>query len=321
MQEEKEDLEMSLSGTPTIRERVSYTKLSTFIQCPFKFQKLYEEKKRSKKSTLALDLGTLCHKGLEIVGEKLINGDVVLLDDILRATQEGYTDENIKGINELQSVYFEDWIAPDNKSGLSYPQKMENYKKALIEMAADDDEWQVFATEHRFEFPITEDISLYGFIDRIDKRKSDGALRLIDYKTSKKVFMDKDIKTPLQMVIYAMAIEREFGVRPIEYRYEFILIDKKQPVLSKGFVDRGIKKILRTLDEILECRKENSFKPKPSPLCHWCDYCATNAQADNQYKHECPYYSLWTPSNKTFEVNCKWEDDKRIEMAQNEFWF
>ena len=43
MQEEKEELilEQAEADSPK-REKVSYTKLSTFLQCPYKFQKIYE---------------------------------------------------------------------------------------------------------------------------------------------------------------------------------------------------------------------------------------------------------------------------------------
>ena len=47
------------------------------------------------------------------------------------------------------------------------------------------------------------------------------------------------------------------------------------------------------------------FIPKPTPLCHWCNFCTTNPEA-TIYKNECEYYSKWTPAHKTFEVNNKW---------------
>ena len=51
----------------------------------------------------------------------------------------------------------------------------------------------------------------------------------------------------------------------------------------------------------------NYLQPKPSPLCHFCDYCITNTNADPWNNMLCDYYSLWTREKKTFEVNKKWQ--------------
>ena len=120
-----------------------------------------------------------------------------------------------------------------------------------------------------------------------------------------------------------MAIEREFGVPPSEYEYDFILLDKIQPVVSQGFVARGENKIYKTLEKIEVDRKAQSFDPKPSPLCHWCDYCKTNTRAEESLKFECPYHSLWTPNNKTSAVNRPAPSKGTTEGSKKKeaFWF
>lgn len=321
--QEKEKASKVAQGEPSAKERFSYSKLSTYLQCPYRFKLKYDDKKYSSASTLALELGTLCHKGLEIAGQYLSEGLPVPVEDILCGVYGGYPDEQILGVNDLKRKYFEDWIAPDTKSLLTYEDKLGNYEAYLRRLASDENSaWSVYATEREFSFQMTERVEFYGFIDRIDTDGM-GGYRLIDYKTSKKLFSKSDIATPLQMVVYALAIEREFGVPPSEYEYDFILLDKIQPVVSQGFVARGENKIYKTLEKIEVDRKAQSFDPKPSPLCHWCDYCKTNTRAEESLKFECPYHSLWTPNNKTSAVNRLAPSKGTTEESKKKeaFWF
>lgn len=321
--QEKEKASKVAQGEPSAKERFSYSKLSTYLQCPYRFKLKYDDKKYSSASTLALELGTLCHKGLEIAGQYLSEGLPVPVEDILCGIYNGYPDEQILGANDLKQKYFEDWIAPDTKSLLTYEDKLGNYAAYLRHLASDENSaWSVYATEREFSFQMTERVEFYGFIDRIDTDGM-GGYRLIDYKTSKKLFSKSDIATPLQMVVYALAIEREFGVPPSEYEYDFILLDKIQPVVSQGFVARGENKIYKTLEKIEVDRKAQSFDPKPSPLCHWCDYCKTNTRAEESLKFECPYHSLWTPNNKTSAVNRPAPSKGTTEESKKKeaFWF
>lgn len=321
--QEKEKASKVAQGEPSAKERFSYSKLSTYLQCPYRFKLKYDDKKYSGASTLALELGTLCHKGLEIAGQYLSEGLPVPVEDILCGVYGGYPDEQILGVNDLKRKYFEDWIAPDTKSLLTYEDKLGNYESYLRRLASDENSaWSVYATEREFSFQMTERVEFYGFIDRIDTDGM-GGYRLIDYKTSKKLFSKSDIATPLQMVVYALAIEREFGVPPSEYEYDFILLDKIQPVVSQGFVARGENKIYKTLEKIEVDRKAQSFDPKPSPLCHWCDYCKTNTRAEESLKFECPYHSLWTPNNKTSAVNRPAPSKGTTEGSKKKeaFWF
>ena len=85
----------------------------------------------------------------------------------------------------------------------------------------------------------------------------------------------------------------------------FILIDDEQYALTKGWEKRLIKALDKVFGDIEASENKNLFIPKPTPLCHWCNFCTTNPEA-TIYKNECEYYSKWTPTQKTFEVNKKW---------------
>ena len=304
--------------------RFSYSGLSTFKQCPYQFNLKYNEKLTSSDTTLALELGTLLHYVLEQKGKMLTDEEYVypngckskgianynILSGILQkgtTNTDEKTKEKILGLNELKKKYWEVWGIPDSE-GRTYNEKIDLFLKVLTDEMENTD-WKPYLFEYPFDFVYDDKIILHGFIDRIDK-KEDGSYRVVDYKTNKKLYDSKDLATSLQFGIYALAILNEFEEVPVEYQYRMILLDERQSALTLGWEKRlitALDKIIKGLDE----RKESGvWEPKPTPLCHWCNYCATNSDA-KQYGDKCPYYSLWRPDAKTFEVNQPFELNKQ----------
>ena len=326
-------------------EKISYSKLSTFEQCPRKFLYKYEQKKRSDSTSLALQIGTIAHYGMELIGQALIEGQKPDYEHIKKVVMEGYdeqdisraVDENgeplplqeqetktvhIPGVTELKEKYFFEWVEPDNKSGMNYDEKLKIYFDNLHKLEQDN-EWRPVAVEPEFDFPHEGLFRLFGFIDRVDVNKK-GEYRVVDYKSSKKLFDDKDTKTPMQMYFYTLAVEEMYGATPIEHIYDFIFLGQLQHSCSKGYQTRGAKKLMKLWETLTECRQSEVWAPKPTPLCFYCDYCKTNPNASNDFKEECTYYSLWTPHNKTFEKNKEFVATKTEAAAEQKpsgFWF
>lgn len=293
----------------------SYSKMEVFKNCPFQYDLKYNQKKYSNDTTIALELGSLCHYILELKGKMLLTDKGVIdYNKLNEITRCGKKEEKLLGVTDLKKKYFELWYEPDNASGVTYEEKMKTFDKVLHEEMEFDEEWVPYLFEHEFSFVWDNRIIIKGFIDRVDVIRNENdeieAFRVIDYKTSKKVFDKSKLATSLQFGIYALAILNEFGEIPEEYLYRFILIDDWQQALTKGWEKRLIKAIDNILDKIDECDKNQSYKPCPTPLCHWCNYSGTNPDA-HQFKEDCIYYSLWTPTRKTFSVNQKWESNKK----------
>ena len=295
----------------------SYSKMEVFKNCPLQYRYKYIEKKYSQDTSIALELGSLCHYVLEQKGKMIVSGETVdyeKLNDILMngvTETDEKTKEKLLGVNQLKRKYFEVWHEADNASGASYDEKIKLFDKVLHEEMEDTD-WKPTYFEKPFEFVWDNKVVLKGFIDRIDTK--DGQYRTVDYKTSKKVYEQSKLATSLQFGVYALAILNEFGVLPIESEYRFILIDDKQYALTKGWENRLIKAMDKVFGDIEASEKKSVFVPKPSPLCHWCNFCQTNPEA-TIYRNECEYFSKWTPTQKTFEVNKKWNALENINTA------
>ena len=307
-------------------EKISYSRLSTFEQCPRRFMYRYEQKKYSDTTSLSLEIGTIAHYGMELVAEALTKGLKPDYGYITQSVMDGYdevdgdTTVHIPGVTELREKYFFEWVEPDNKSGMNYDEKLKIYFDNLKDMEQDE-EWTPVAVEMEFDFPYKDLFRMYGFIDRVDVNKA-GEYRVVDYKSSKKVFDDRDLKTPMQMYFYALAVENEFGAAPVEFVYDFVFLGKMQNACSKGYKERGEKKLAKLWEAIGECRGSGIWKSSPSPLCFWCEYSRTNPNALCEYREACQYYSLWTPHNKTYEKNKEFDPkNTEVDNKADGFWF
>lgn len=290
--------------------RLSYSGLETFRNCEYQYHLKYGEKKYTKETTLALELGSLCHLVLELKCNYIKEGspiDYNYLNFILKYgsidTNEK-TKEHILGIDELKRKYFEEWYEPDNASGMTYAEKMEVFEKVVNEEMNDTSIWHPIYAELPFEFVYKDRVIFNGFIDRVDINVY-GSFRCLDYKTSKASFPANKVVTSLQFGIYAMAIYQEFGQIPVSFLYRFILIDENQKAMTTGWEKRLEKTLDGALDKMDKNKKSGIWLPKPSPLCHWCNYSITNPKA-HEFKNDCEYYSLWTPQEKSWAVNKKY---------------
>ena len=290
--------------------RLSYSGLEVFRNCEYQYHLKYGEKKYTKETTLALELGSLCHLILELKCNYLKVGKPVDYDYLHFILKYGSIDTNEKtkehvlGIDELKRKYFEEWYEPDNASGMTYAKKMEVFEKVLDEEMNNTSIWHPIKAELPFEFVYKDRVIFNGFIDRVDINKF-GGFRVCDYKTSKKQFESAKVVTSLQFGIYAMAIYQEFGQIPVSFLYRFILLDEDQIAMTYGWEKRLEKTLDNILDKIDKCKKSGIWLPKPSPLCHWCNYSVTNPKA-HEFKDDCEYYSLWTPQEKSWAVNKKY---------------
>ena len=275
-----------------MRKKESYTSLSLIDQCPYQYKLHYVDGIYKHQEAIALDVGNLCHKILELQRHPL---SIATTEELLDILDNGYhsDDEKIEGIVSIKEKYFEEYINYNAKSGLNYVDKMDNFRNYIINYKPDE-EWKTVAVELPFNIEYRGFI-LTGKIDRLDVN-SNGDFKVVDYKTANVAYDEKKLKTPLQMYIYALAIKEKYGKFPIEFEYDFVVLNQISKAMSKGWEMRGDRALNKLVDEKELYYNMKDFPPKPTPLCHWCPY----------VEAECEYYSLWKPDNKTFEVNKKY---------------
>ncbi len=308
--------------------RFSFSKLDCYIQCPFKYNVKYNQKLFPEQKAVYLDLGTLAHKILELAGQAEIKGEpfdyeygkTIFREGIVETTDKG--DETIIGFEKIKEKYPKNiFTDADNASGMNYMEKIDIFFRDVVPTRYPNkpQEWTTIATEKKFEFVYQygtdkrDAVRFYGFIDKV-QQDLEGNIRVVDYKTGKAKFRDEDVKTSLQHSIYNMACYLMYGKLPVENIYDFIFIDVMQNACSKGYMKRALKKIDNVFAQIRESRK-SGYKPNPSPLCYFCEYTEHNPSVEAEYQ-KCEYYSLWTPTNKTFAKNKEWGEEYRQKPSQ-----
>jgi putative RecB family exonuclease len=116
---------------------------------------------------------------------------------------------------------------------------------------------------------IVEGVPVTGFVDRID-RLEDGRLAILDYKTGKKLAVDR-IETDAQLTMYQLACEDQLQAEVGQLTFYHLPSLKPHSVGRRpaAQVDGLRRKIVDTAAAIVAER----FEPKPSEnACRWCDY-------------------------------------------------
>lgn len=297
----------------------SYSSISTYDQCGFKYYLQYVLGNYVYKPSLASEFGTLCHWILQHIGLDLKNGVVPNYEqykkdfyDLDIPKKDKYdTEGGVFGIKILQKKYTREFFE-GNKDGVSFSNKAENFVKygmyRLEKQLNENPGWEVWGCEQYFDV-IIADHRFSGKIDRILYNEKEDKYIIEDIKTKDRPFKEDDLITPLQFVIYVKALCDMLDIKEeqITCRYDLPICDTVQIAGSKGFVKRGVTKIKKAFEDI----NNQKFIPHPGNLCWWCQFNHGNPDAPKEGKGLCPYYSLWRPDHKTFDVANLWEGMER----------
>ena len=220
---------------------LSYSGLSTFQQCPNKFRLTYIKGLRSASTSLALELGSLCHSILE---DKLQN-------------KQGFIEKFKTEFAKLATKYPEDIKKYDDK-----------YNIFLNRLERKEDDLEVIHVEKGFTLDFKTH-QIRGFID-IVLRDKEGNYIVRDYKTNKDLYKKADLENSLQLGIYALAVEQLFGVQPVRLEYDMVFHGRTQ--IATYDKEAVIKKINSILDAIDFSTEFDIWHREESVLCYWCPY-------------------------------------------------
>lgn len=302
-------------------ENFSYSRISTYRQCPFCYNLKYNEKRFYDKPTLATALGSLIHYIEERISLSLRDTgapNYKLLKEMfyeINIPKKNKYDlkGDIFGINILQERFHKEFFTPSEKTGLTYLEKTEKYVQNLDrqeKFLLNNPNLEIYDVERAFGF-VFNDYFIKGFIDRIlyDKEKNEYIIH--DIKTKDRLFSKEDTTTPLQFVVYSLALQNQLNLEapPIQCFYDLVFLGEYQQAGTKGFITRGEKQLTKAFEGI----NNQDYHPSPSMLCYWCSFSGTNPNATEEGRFLCPYYSLWTPENKTFQTMNEWKKEKEYE--------
>lgn len=158
---------------------IGVTALSTYLSCPFRYYLKHvlrmETPSPERAEMNPRDFGTLTHAILQHWAEQDSTSTETCTTKINKALK--------KATSEVIGNAFSGKIPLPVRIQLeSLAQRLTWFAGLQAEIAADG--WETIETEKRFEIPILN-MKIKGTIDRIDRHRDSGQLRVIDYKTGK----------------------------------------------------------------------------------------------------------------------------------------
>jgi putative RecB family exonuclease len=232
--------------------KLSASSMKTYEQCPKKYYYNYIAKE-PRKQWDHFDLGNLCHRALEIFHQTYM--------------EEGTSK---KSLSRLMSHSFTEARKEfeDIKNNLLVEAKelIQNYLASVSKGNMP----LVKGVETSFDFHLSDDILIRGFLDRVDILKS-GIFHIVDYKTTKNTkYLD-----PFQLLIYGMWLKKEYP-HVENFKASYLLLRHNSKLKSYDFnvkdLDKCKKKILKYAEKINTSLEEDTWAPIPGPLCNWCDF-------------------------------------------------
>lgn len=242
------------------RIRLSYSKMSLYLNCPRSYRKLYIDKVPPKPQPF-FSFGTTIHETFERVYDPINPIPKPSLEEVLRIYDEvRLTHREGFDSDEIEEQYRQDGIRQVTMYYNSYIKNCE-FKPA-------------FSIEDYFEIPIGKYAVMTGFIDRIDKL-DDGTYEILDYKTEPTMRTQEAVDTDKQLSIYYWACEDTLGLKIS--KLSLLMLDhdcKIETTRSRESIPKLIDTIDKTAYEMIH---EKEFRPIKNKYCKSCDHL-----------HDCP---------------------------------
>lgn len=279
--------------TPEVKklDRFSYSKISTYKQCRYKYYTKYDQKNFIYNATIATEFGTLIHETEEAIAHAITEGRAI---DYI-ALKNRFIVESRKLAIKYPTEFF-----TRDKSGRTYQEKVYLYLDSAIyrleRFMSQHPELRIIGIEQKFEFNYDNVHSFNGSIDRAFQNINTGDIIIQDIKSWPVPAANSELKVPLQFTVYALAAQQLWGVdiSQIKCEYDLPLCDITQAALSDDVVAEG----RPVLDKLFKGIQKNDFKPTVSALCHWCEYNPLVNPDIIETKPDavCPYFSTWQKS-------------------------
>ena len=229
----------------------SASSLDCYASCPRKFKYQYLLQIPTRPETY-FSLGTAVHAAIEALSKDRQKGVARSRDEAIE-TLKAFWDPSTYASRKHEE---EDWTTA--------VLQLDNY---LGWEAANPNE--IVDVERRFSFPFGDQV-MRGKIDRIERR-ADGKLAVVDYKTGKTSNAPprSRLKDEIQLNLYALAIQEEFGELPAEASYLYLRETKPLPYLpSEATIGAFSERLSGVVGAILA----GEFPAVKSHDCRFCDY-------------------------------------------------
>lgn len=188
----------------------SISSLERYNNCPYAYflqygLKIYPKELPSHSSAY---LGSLTHSVIEQLVDKIINKEAFDIDKLINKAFIP-----LELLNDFKTKIVK----------IQLTKQIKQMYKHLLKQEADT-YFKPIATEYKFNYNINDNITLVGYIDRIDAYND--YLRVIDYKSSKQALSESEFKQglQLQLITYLLVASQAFNKQPAGAFYNTLRI-------------------------------------------------------------------------------------------------
>jgi putative RecB family exonuclease len=240
-------------------ETYSYSRITSFSKCPRAYKYRYVDKIREAFTSVEAHMGRAVHEALAWLYEARESEGTADCSTLLAK----FDDEWRAGLGTRTRLI---------RQGDSFEARQELGRAMLKEHHAgpfSDDRLTTVATEQNLSTRLNGHYRYRGIIDRLG-RDAEGALHLIDYKTTGRPPERLDDEGSLQLRSYGMLALEEHGGATARLTYQFL---KNRSELSETFRAGDTEDLARDLaSRISRAEAASDFPAQPSALCAWCGY-------------------------------------------------
>lgn len=250
----------------------SFSSISTFKSCPKAFEFKYIQKLPEAFNSIEAHMGSSVHEVLEWAYKERNDEHEPSVDAALERYSEQFYAVDFQSLK----------IVKEDKTKEDYYMEGRDFIVYFFTEIFPYDTSGTLFLEQRFEIPIDingNEVVYRGIIDRISK-KSDGTLRVIDYKTGR---VGQPLDT-LQLPSYALYIFLHNIDQEIELCFEDLRERKTKSVVFSRKEVKAVKEALQKEINTILNTPSDQFIARTSILCRWCGY-----------NEICPAYSKSNP--------------------------
>ncbi len=241
----------------------SHSRISTFLQCPYRFKLKYIDKvKPEVEQTVEAFMGSMVHETLE----KL------------------YKDAGFHKIPSKQellmyynAVWAKNWsdsikIVRDGYSAANYRMMGEKYISDYYKRHYPFDKTKTVGLEQRVMIDLDGNgkYKLQGYIDRL-AYLGDGKYEIHDYKTSSSLPLREYLREDRQLALYALAVLKSYpNAKDAKLVWHFLKFDEDIVIQkTKEELDELRKSVISDIERI---EKAKDYSTCVSSLCDWCEF-------------------------------------------------
>lgn len=234
----------------------SYSKVTTFRNCPRAYEFRYIKHETERFSTIERHMGSAVHEALRWgYSQKLANRRPDAAEFVERY------DELWQGSGLTRAIVVKQGISSDD-----YRLQGRSMVEAFANDVFANDRSETLGLEARFKMLLNDGMRLTGIIDRI-ARSPAGMLRIIDYKTGNKV--PNPLSDP-QLTYYAAWVFDNYDDETAELSYVDLRNGKE--LTAEFHREAIVPHIEKLVAEIRRINATEEFQANPSMLCKWCGY-------------------------------------------------